>query len=590
MDAQTPCSSFGKQRRKRRLVFVSSPDTSENEETATTLTRSKYTSRTEILENEESASSSLPHTFRRKNTVIQDSAVTEILEHIDSDFSASSSDNYQPGSTGSSSSDSENTAIEDDQAECSTAEDEQPQSSAPLQVEQDLASLNAPGLYQGQRGRDRPSVPWSTINEGMKTFDFTENVGLKVPISSESKPIDFVSLFLDDEFLTYIVQETNKHAVDVLAKPGVRLKSRITDWKDTNVAEMKVFLGLILHMGIIRLNRLTDYWKTDRLLNIPIFRQYMSRNRFLLLFRCLHFSNSSTGGLNKVEELIERFNNKMEYLICAQKELSLDESMILYRGRLFFRQYIKNKRHKYGMKLYMLTEPDGLVLRLHLYGGSADITSGKGHTEKVALHLLKDFLEKGHSIYMDNFYNGYNLAAKLLSHKTFCTGTLRKKRECNPDIVSSKMKKGENKSVFHNGIHIGCYRDKRYIPYISTEHDDEMITNRFSGKRLNMYDFRMSLINELLPPKVSSVSTGSLVPTRLERVHKLTKIENKTEETKKDAPGHVRKTNRIKRKVCRQCTAVKKIRKQTRYHCVLCPEQPGLCDQECFDAYHASLN
>lgn len=117
-----------------------------------------------------------------------------------------------------------------------------------------------------------------------------------------------------------------------------------------------------------------------------------------------------------------------------------------------------------------------------------------------------------------------------------------------------------------------------------------ILYNRFSGKHLNMYDFRMSLINELLPPKDYSISTSSLVATRSERLHKLTKIENKTEETKKDAPGHVRKTNRVKRKVCRQCTAVRKIRKQTRYHCVLCLEQPGLCDQECFDAYHAGLN
>ncbi|CAG5026348.1 unnamed protein product [Parnassius apollo] len=244
--------------------------------------------------------------------------------------------------------DSENTAFEDSQVECSATEDEQPQSSALLQVEQDLASLNVPGPSQGQRARERPSVPWSNTNEGMKIFDFTEKVGLKVTVSSESKAIDFLSLFLDDEFLTYIVLETNKHAADVLMKPGVGLKSRITDWKDTSVAEMKLFFGIILHMGIIRLNRLTDYWKKDRLFNIPIFRQYMSRNRFLLLFRCLHFSSSSLGGLSKVDELIKRFNDKMNDLICAQKELSLDESMILYRGRLLFRQYIKTRSTNMG--------------------------------------------------------------------------------------------------------------------------------------------------------------------------------------------------------------------------------------------------
>ncbi|CAG4932185.1 unnamed protein product [Parnassius apollo] len=369
MDAETPRSLFGKQRLKRRLVFVSSPETSESEEPATITLARTNTLRIETLENEESATTTLPRTctLQKKNTTIRYYEITEVLEQIDSDFSASSSDNYQPDSNGSSCSDSENTAFEDSQVECSATEDEQPQSSALLQVEQDLASLNVPGPSQGQRARERPSVPWSNTNEGMKIFDFTEKVGLKVTVSSDSKAIDFLSLFLDDEFLTYIVRETNKHAADVLMKPGVGLKSRITDWKDTSVAEMKLFFGIILHMGIIRLNRLTDYWKKDRLFNIPIFRQYMSRNR----------------------------------------------------------QYIKNKKHKYRMKLYMLTEPDGLVLRLHLYGGSADITCGKGHTVKVVLHLLKDFLEKGHSVYMDNFYNGYNLAAKLLTHKTYCTGTLR---------------------------------------------------------------------------------------------------------------------------------------------------------------------
>jgi len=43
--------------------------------------------------------------------------------------------------------------------------------------------------------------------------------------------------------------------------------------------------------------------------------------------------------------------------------------MILWRGRLVFRQYIKNKRHKYGVKLYMLTEPTGLARKVLIYSG-----------------------------------------------------------------------------------------------------------------------------------------------------------------------------------------------------------------------------
>ncbi|KAG8238909.1 hypothetical protein J437_LFUL000746 [Ladona fulva] len=36
------------------------------------------------------------------------------------------------------------------------------------------------------------------------------------------------------------------------------------------------------------------------------------------------------------------------------------------------RQFISTKRHKYGMKLYVIAEPNGLVQKIHLYGGSKD--------------------------------------------------------------------------------------------------------------------------------------------------------------------------------------------------------------------------
>ncbi|CAG5051316.1 unnamed protein product [Parnassius apollo] len=102
MDAETPRSLFGKQRLKRRLAFVSSPETSESEESATVTLARTNTLRIETLENEESATTTLPRTctLQKKNTTIRDYEITEVLEQIDSDFSASSSDNYQPDSTG----------------------------------------------------------------------------------------------------------------------------------------------------------------------------------------------------------------------------------------------------------------------------------------------------------------------------------------------------------------------------------------------------------------------------------------------------------------------------------------------------------
>lgn len=95
-------------------------------------------------------------------------------------------------------------------------------------------------------------------------------------------------------------------------KKKTTLNSRITKWKDLTVAELKVFIGLKLHTGTIVLPRLQDYWKTHRLVNILSFRLYISRDRFLIILRCLHFSKVPTPG--RPESEYER-NFKVQLII-----------------------------------------------------------------------------------------------------------------------------------------------------------------------------------------------------------------------------------------------------------------------------------
>ncbi|CAH1957169.1 unnamed protein product [Acanthoscelides obtectus] len=133
----------------------------------------------------------------------------------------------------------------------------------------------------------------------------------------------------------------------------------------------------------------------------------------------------------------------MASLCYPGQQLSLDEFMVLWRGRLVFRQYIKNKRHKYDIKLYILTEPNRII---------------------------------GHSIYLDNFYNSFELANKLTSRNTYCTGTLSSKRTNNPkELVARKLKKGESAAVYSNNIMICKRNDKREVLYISNEHQNNMV-------------------------------------------------------------------------------------------------------------------
>ncbi|CAH1995710.1 unnamed protein product [Acanthoscelides obtectus] len=231
---------------------------------------------------------------------------------------------------------------------------------------------------------------------------------------------------------------------------------------------MSIFLGMTFYMGILQLPRFRDYWRTDRLYNFRI-RKFMSRDRYLIILRCLHFAeNPRAGGaapsdrLYKVRPLLDFFNKKMSIIYSPGKNLSIDESMLLWRGRLLFRQYIKNKKHKYGIKFYLLTECDGTILKIQIYCGVFDDLGGKGHAANVVLNLLDNYCNNGYSVYMDNFYNSVSLARQLLENKIFCTGTLRAGRKDTPKEIfqiaqfrTRPVGRNHQLNIFHQNVKQG---------------------------------------------------------------------------------------------------------------------------------------
>lgn len=96
--------------------------------------------------------------------------------------------------------------------------------------------------------------------------------------------------------------------------------------------------------------------------------------------------------------------------------------MFLWCERLYFRQYIQNKKHKFGLKFYLLIQPDDLFLKSRIYCGSNDpIVGGKGLVERVVKY---DYYGVGHSVYMDNYYNSVRFTEYFLYINTYVKGTL----------------------------------------------------------------------------------------------------------------------------------------------------------------------
>ncbi|KAG8238895.1 hypothetical protein J437_LFUL015180 [Ladona fulva] len=293
--------------------------------------------------------------------------------------------------------------------------------------EQDVGSTNT------AKSKDLPS---SRTN-----IPFDGPFGMKTPLSEEYFEFEYFLLLFSDKYFDFIVKQTNDYAKHVLSQ-NVQICSRISLWKETTIAEMKVFIGELFLMGKIRVNRINDCWRCDYLVNLP-FGQFMSRDCFLIL---LHFASErhSSDPIFRIMLMITYINNKMSEVINPSRKLTIDESMVLWYGRLAIRQYISTKHHKYGMKLYVLAEPNGLVQKIHLYGGSKDEEVGRREHSFKVVKKMEGKEGMGHAHFMDNFYNSLQLTEDLLRNKTLCTGTLQPRRKGIPTkFLNKKLMKGE---------------------------------------------------------------------------------------------------------------------------------------------------
>lgn len=88
-----------------------------------------------------------------------------------------------------------------------------------------------------------------------------------------------------------------------------------------------------------------------------------------LLLRMLHFNNKF--GNIADNKLLKRLEKRFKNVFNPSKNLCIDESLVLWKGSLSFRQYILFKRHKFGIKMFDLCEcKTDYILDFIFYTGS----------------------------------------------------------------------------------------------------------------------------------------------------------------------------------------------------------------------------
>ena len=119
-------------------------------------------------------------------------------------------------------------------------------------------------------------------------------------------------------------------------------------------------------------------------------------------------------------------------------------------------------------------------LTVELTGKDEVMDGARGMTHAVVLKLVEGLEQKGHHLYVDNWYTSPALFLDLGARGSGACGTVRINRKGLPDeITSGKMKKGDVTAVKMTGGMMALkWRDKRQVTMLSTLHNDSMVSKR----------------------------------------------------------------------------------------------------------------
>ena len=239
-----------------------------------------------------------------------------------------------------------------------------------------------------------------------------------------------------------------------------------------------MFFAHLLVMGIMKRGNSSKYWAACNVTKLDFFGKYLSRNRFQMLLSNFHcapdYNNPQKGQpghdpLHKIRPIVNMCKNNFHLKYRPSRFISFDEGSCGFRGRVKWLTYNKDKPQKWAMKIFEVADAlNGFVCGFDVYCGKNQVSCANDanvldpectQTTRTVVGLLDSLqlLERGHFVYLDNYYNSYQLNLELLGCYTFVCGTLRKNHKGNSKaVVNAKLKKGE--AVYRRNGNVLCLK------------------------------------------------------------------------------------------------------------------------------------
>jgi Transposase IS4 len=205
--------------------------------------------------------------------------------------------------------------------------------------------------------------------------------------------------------------------------------------------------------------------------------------------------------LFKVKELFEYFISACRSNYWPNCEVALDEAVKKFKGRCSFKQYIKNKPVKWGIKIFCVCcSQTSYLWNAQFYVGKTQELAeqeNQSKTQKTVLDLMRPLNGKNHRVYMDNYYTSIPLFQKLQDMSVYSTGTVRSNRKGLDKRVTmtkaqeTQLKKNPGSTRYSScgNLVYASWFDKRPVHMLSNCHPpvgDDVVQHWFPARRGEM--------------------------------------------------------------------------------------------------------
>lgn len=390
---------------------------------------------------------------------------------------------------------------------------QQPTKSQKILKNADLRPVEVPssaGPYNCGNSEIRwsASKPESTRRRHPSRNVLTESVAVRGDARDVDTELEAFQLFMSDDIIKEITECTNKKLDMIRQAKEAKLdemtwKQHSYRYQSVTLTEMQAFMGICILRSFF--TDLTLKQLYDPKLGPPAVKAAMGSTRYGTILRYITFDDPNTRVERRkgdkfclIREIFDRFDCNLRLYFCPSECLTIDESLLKFRGRCPFKMYVPSKPGRYGILFRTVADANYRYLwKAWPYSGrpeAPDLSPPRVQLDGVletVHYLVQDVKGTGRNITLDRFYTSVPLAEELAAERLTVVGTLNKNRRFLPSELTNPRGRqpGTSMFAFRNTVMLvsHCPKPKKVVLALSTQHDRPMVDSKTKKPEVILY-------------------------------------------------------------------------------------------------------